>query len=62
MLDALRATLQRLGTERLDLWQIHFPFPSYPQATLADGLREAYEAGLVSSPQPIPHQAPSGKG
>jgi aryl-alcohol dehydrogenase-like predicted oxidoreductase len=47
MLDALRATLQRLGTDRLDLWQIHFPFPTYPQSTLAEGLREAHEAGLV---------------
>lgn len=48
MLRALRATLERLGVERLDLWQIHFPFPSYPQSTLAEGLQEAYEAGLVS--------------
>jgi aryl-alcohol dehydrogenase-like predicted oxidoreductase len=48
MLDALRATLQRLGTDRLDLWQIHFPFPTWPQSTLAEGLREAYDDGLVS--------------
>lgn len=48
MLDALRATLQRLGTDRLDLWQIHFPFPTWPQSTLAEGLREAHDAGLVS--------------
>lgn len=47
MADALQASLLRLGTERLDLWQIHFPFPSWPQKTLAEGLQEAYEAGLV---------------
>lgn len=31
MHDALEATLKRLGTDCVDLYQIHFPFPSYSQ-------------------------------
>ena len=31
MADALEATLKRLGTESVDLYQVHFPFPTYPQ-------------------------------
>lgn len=28
--------------------QVHFPFPSFPQSTLADGLQEALDLGLCS--------------
>lgn len=31
MADALDATLKRLGTDQVDLYQVHFPFPTYPQ-------------------------------
>lgn len=47
MLDALRASLQRLGVDQLDLWQVHFPLPTYPQSVLAAGLQEAMDLGLV---------------
>lgn len=47
MLDALRASLARLGVEQLDLWQVHFPLPTYPQKVLATGLQEAVDLGLV---------------
>ncbi|KAK9865638.1 hypothetical protein WJX84_007192 [Apatococcus fuscideae] len=49
MIKALRASLQRLGLDKVDLWQIHFPLPIWPQATLADGLQEAMDLGLTSS-------------
>ena len=28
--------------------QVHFPFPTFPQSTLADGLQEALDLGLCS--------------
>lgn len=31
MADALDQTLKRLGTDSVDLYQVHFPFPTYPQ-------------------------------
>lgn len=31
MKDALDETLKRLGTDQVDLYQVHFPFPTYPQ-------------------------------
>lgn len=34
MHDALNASLKRLGTDSVDLYQIHFPFPSYSQEVL----------------------------
>jgi aryl-alcohol dehydrogenase-like predicted oxidoreductase len=43
--SALRASLTRLKLERLDLYQIHFPFPPVPIATWANALAEAVEAG-----------------
>ncbi|KAK9818642.1 hypothetical protein WJX74_007404 [Apatococcus lobatus] len=49
MIKALRASLQRLGLDKVDLWQIHFPLPIWPQGTLADGLQEAIDLGLTSA-------------
>lgn len=43
--EALDATLARLGTDQIDLYQIHFPFPTYSQATLMDGLKAAVQSG-----------------
>lgn len=31
MSDALNTSLQRLGADQVDLYQVHFPFPTYPQ-------------------------------
>eukprot|EP00892_Ulva_mutabilis_P004654 jgi/Ulvmu1/2560/UM014_0011.1 len=49
MADALDATLNRLGTDQVDLYQVHFPFPTYPQQVLMDGLREAIESGKAKA-------------
>lgn len=47
--EALDASLQRLGVEQLDLYQIHFPFPTYSQDVLMSGLRDAVESGRVKA-------------
>jgi len=47
LLDALRASLDRLGLEQVDLYQIHFPFPPVPIETWMDGLADAVQTGLV---------------
>jgi len=47
LLKALRASLRRLGMERVDLYQIHWPFPPVPVETWAGALAEAVEAGLA---------------
>jgi aryl-alcohol dehydrogenase-like predicted oxidoreductase len=44
---ALRASLNRLGLERVDLYQIHWPFPPLRIETWADALADAVEAGMV---------------
>lgn len=43
---ALRASLQRLGTDRCDLYQLHWP-GFFADAAFWDGLADSYEAGLV---------------
>ncbi len=47
LLKALRASLRRLGVERVDLYQIHWPFPPVPIETWAGALADAVEAGLA---------------
>ncbi|OGO50565.1 MAG: 2,5-didehydrogluconate reductase [Chloroflexi bacterium RBG_16_68_14] len=47
LLGALRGTLRRLGLERVDLYQIHWPFPPMPVETWMDAFAEAVQAGLV---------------
>ncbi len=47
ILNALRRSLQRLGLEQVDLYQIHQPFPPVPIETWMAGLADAVEAGLV---------------
>jgi aryl-alcohol dehydrogenase-like predicted oxidoreductase len=44
---ALRRSLDRLGVERVDLYQIHMPWPPMPIETWMDGLADAVQAGLV---------------
>ena len=47
LLAALRGSLQRLGMGRVDLYQVHFPFPPVSIETWMDGLADAVEAGLA---------------
>jgi aryl-alcohol dehydrogenase-like predicted oxidoreductase len=44
---ALRASLARLGLERVDVYLLHFPLPPVPLVTWADALADAAEAGLT---------------
>jgi len=44
---ALCHSLERLGVARVDLYQIHFPFPPVPIETWMDALADAVDAGLV---------------
>ena len=44
---ALRVSLNRLGLEQVDLYQIHWPLPPVPIETWADALADAKDAGLV---------------
>ena len=44
---AARASLERLGLERIDLYQIHWPYPPVPIETWVAGLAEAVEQGLI---------------
>jgi aryl-alcohol dehydrogenase-like predicted oxidoreductase len=45
--SALRHSLDRLGVERVDLYQIHFPLPPVTIETWMAALADAVEAGLV---------------
>ncbi len=47
LVAALRRSLDRLGLPRVDLYQIHWPFPPVPIETWADALADAVEAGLA---------------
>jgi aryl-alcohol dehydrogenase-like predicted oxidoreductase len=44
---ALRASLERLGMERVDVYQIHWPFPPVPIWTWMAAMADVVEAGLV---------------
>lgn len=46
-LPALRASLKRMGLERVDLYQIHQALPPVPIETWVDALGEAVQAGLT---------------
>jgi aryl-alcohol dehydrogenase-like predicted oxidoreductase len=47
LLSKLRASLARLGLERVDLYQIHWPFSPVPIETWANALADAIAAGLT---------------
>jgi aryl-alcohol dehydrogenase-like predicted oxidoreductase len=47
LLSKLRASLARLGLERVDLYQIHWPFLPVPIEVWANALADAVEAGLT---------------
>src|SRR3954451_5955888 len=42
-----RKSLDRLGIDVIDLYQVHWPNPALPKRTLADGLRRLRETGVV---------------
>jgi aryl-alcohol dehydrogenase-like predicted oxidoreductase len=44
---ALRASLERLGLERVDLYQIHWPSPLVPIERYVEGLVSAHRLGLT---------------
>jgi aryl-alcohol dehydrogenase-like predicted oxidoreductase len=47
LLHALRASLNRLGLSRVDLYQIHFPYSPVSVETWMEALADAVEAGLT---------------
>jgi aryl-alcohol dehydrogenase-like predicted oxidoreductase len=49
LLASLRASLDRLGVERVALYQIHGPISLRSHAALADALAAAHQAGLVEA-------------
>jgi aryl-alcohol dehydrogenase-like predicted oxidoreductase len=49
MRDAARASLDRLGIERIDLYQIHGPISLRSHAALADALAAVHADGLVAA-------------
>ncbi|MGC9520684.1 MAG: aldo/keto reductase [Anaerolineae bacterium] len=44
---ALKSSLNRLGLDKVDLYQIHLPLPPVPVETWAHALADAVEAGLA---------------
>jgi aryl-alcohol dehydrogenase-like predicted oxidoreductase len=49
LLSAARASLERLGIEQIDLYQIHGPISLRSHGALADALAAAHAAGLVKA-------------
>ncbi|MCL4559157.1 MAG: aldo/keto reductase [Chloroflexi bacterium] len=49
LIQALRRSLSRLGLPKLDLYQIHWPFPPRSVETWAEALADAAQAGLVQA-------------
>lgn len=47
VVGALRASLERLDLERVDLYQIHWPSPIVPIETYVEGLASAFQLGLT---------------
>jgi aryl-alcohol dehydrogenase-like predicted oxidoreductase len=49
LLGALQKSLDRLGIEKIDLYQMHWPFPPVRIKAWMDAMAEAVEAGLISA-------------
>jgi aryl-alcohol dehydrogenase-like predicted oxidoreductase len=49
LIKALKKSLQRLGLEKVDLYQIHMPLPPVTLETWMEALTIAYQEGLVSA-------------
>jgi aryl-alcohol dehydrogenase-like predicted oxidoreductase len=46
---ALRGSLERLGVERVDLYQMHWPLPPVSIERWMDAMADAHDAGLVAA-------------
>ena len=44
---AAQRSLRRLGTDTIDLYQVHFPNPLIPLSQTMGGMRELVNEGLV---------------
>jgi aryl-alcohol dehydrogenase-like predicted oxidoreductase len=49
LMKALQRSLKRLGLEKIDLYQIHHPYPFLTVETWMDALAEAFHSGLISA-------------
>jgi aryl-alcohol dehydrogenase-like predicted oxidoreductase len=47
VVHALRGSLERLGLEQVDLYQLHWPSPVVPIETYVEGLALVFQAGLA---------------
>lgn len=47
--NALKNSLGRLGLQKVDLYQVHFPLPPMPVTVWANGLADVVEAGLTKA-------------
>ena len=47
VVQAAQRSLRRLGTEAIDLYQVHFPNPLIPLSQTMRGMRELVNAGLI---------------
>lgn len=47
LVKALRASLERLGLQQVELYQVHHPYPPVAVETWAEALADAVEAGLA---------------
>jgi len=49
LLGALRSSLNRLGITKVELYQIHQPFPPVRIESWMEGMIEAYQAGMIGA-------------
>ena len=47
LVQAGKESVKRMGGRRMDLWSIHFPFPSFSQDALMSALEESLDVGLT---------------
>ena len=47
LVNAGKESVKRMGGRRMDLWSIHFPFPSFSQDALMSALEESLDLGLT---------------
>ena len=47
LVQAGKESVKRMGGRRMDLWSIHFPFPSFSQDALMSALEESLDLGLT---------------
>ena len=47
LIKAGKESVKRMGGRRMDLWSIHFPFPSFSQDALMSALEESLDVGLT---------------